>query len=69
MRAHELAAMLDPDSDDYKRVMVAVKFDLGDVEHAQALADASSRTFYEIPAPICLFQMTAEWGPELFLAW
>lgn len=69
MRAHELAAALDPESEDYRRVMAAVKFDLGDVDRAQALANASTRTFFEIPAPICLFQVIAPWGPELYLAW
>jgi hypothetical protein len=58
MRAHELVALLDPESDDYKMVMASVKFDLGDVADAQALAGASSRTLYEIPAPICLFQIS-----------
>lgn len=57
MRAHELAARLPVDSSQYKAVMAAAKFDLGEADKANALSQASSRSFFEIPSPISLFEI------------
>lgn len=77
MRAHEfLSAMVksgidtDFERDLYNDCMAAVKFDLGDMENANAMTDLSSCSFFDIPYPICLFQ--AHWKNDsdycLFLA-
>lgn len=58
MRAHELASRLHQDSDRYKAVMASVKFDLGEAERVMALCSASTGTFFELPAPICLFEVS-----------
>jgi len=57
MRAHELLRAMNPDSPLYHLAMAAVKFDMGELDGAVALAEASSKTFFEIPAPICLFEI------------
>lgn len=57
MRAHELAARLPKESFHYKAVMAATKFDLGEGDKASALSQASSGSFFEIPSPLCLFEV------------
>lgn len=59
-RAHELAAALDPDGEDYRLVMAAVKFDMGAPGEVESLRDLGTGTFWEIPAPLCLFQVDVE---------
>ena len=67
-RAHELIAVLIPESQDYADCMQAVKFDLGDNETVNSMFDVSRHEFFEIPAPICLFQVTQEMDLHFFLA-
>lgn len=57
MRAHDLASRLPVDGSHYKAVMAATKFDLGEGDRACALAKASSQSFFEIPSPLCLFEI------------
>lgn len=67
-RAHELIAALNPECQDYADCMAAVKFDLGDMDKTLGMADVSSFTFFNIPAPVCLFQVTQEMDLHFFLA-
>lgn len=66
--AHQLAAHMNPESEDYRLVMAAVKFDLGPVADVESLARASSGTFMELPAPLCLFQVDMPNGVTFYLA-
>ena len=67
-RAHELLAALNPESGDYKKVVAAIKFDLGEINSVVGMFGASSRMFFNIPAPICLFQVTNDMDLHFFLA-
>lgn len=67
-RAHELIAVLIPESQDYADCMAAVKFDLGDNDAVNRMVDVSRFEFFEIPAPICLFQVTQDMDLHFFLA-
>lgn len=67
-RAHELIAALKPESQDYADCIAAVKFDLGNNETVNRMFDVSRREFFEIPAPICLFQVTQKMDLHFFLA-
>lgn len=68
IKAHELIANLIPDSEEFKNCTVAVKFDFGDLSEVYDLSELSTNTFFEIPAPICLFQVTNETDTTFFLA-
>lgn len=59
MRAHDLIATLQPTSDSYKAAMASIKFDLGEADSVVELASAASGQFFDIPAPVCLFEYTA----------
>ncbi len=67
-RAHELIAVLNPESQDYADCMAAVKFDIGDNHSINRMVEVSRMEFFEIPAPICLFQVTQEMDLHFFLA-
>lgn len=67
-RAHELISVLIPESQDYLDCMAAVKFDLGDNETVNRMVEVSRMEFFEIPAPICLFQVTQDMDLHFFLA-
>ena len=67
-RAHELIAGLIPGSQDYADCMAAVKFDLGDNDAVNRMVCVSRLEFFEIPAPISLFQVTQEMDVHFFLA-
>ena len=67
-RAHELIAALIPESQDYADCMAAVKFDLGDNETVNRMVEVSRMEFFEIPAPICLFQVMQDMDLHFFLA-
>lgn len=56
--AHELIAVLNPESQDYADCMAAVKFDIGDNHSINRMVEVSRMEFFEIPATICLFQVT-----------
>lgn len=57
-RVHELLEGLQRDSQDYKDIASSIKFDLGDVYTLFDMADLSTKTFLNIPFPICVFQFT-----------
>jgi len=67
--AHKLLEALKPDSEDYGRVMRAVKFDLGDYEAAERMASLSTRSFWRAPFPVCLFQWSEGPRVHLLLTW
>ena len=56
MRAHELIATVEPDTELYRRVMAAIKFDLGDFDQVTSISDMSSSCSPEIPYPVCLLE-------------
>ena len=68
IKAHELISNLIPDSDEFKKCTVSTKFDLGDLYEVYDLSEISTHTFFDIPAPICLFQVTNEFDTTFFLA-
>lgn len=68
MRAHELIGTMNPDSPLYGLAMASVKFDMGTLDGAVSLAEASSKSFFEIPAPICLFQIQDHGQVQWYLA-
>src|SRR5690625_4475826 len=59
---------MNPDSQEYADAVVAAKFDLGELEAAWSMAQVSSQKFYELPAEVCLFQITMEQDTYLLLA-
>jgi hypothetical protein len=68
-RAHELMAVLRKDSQEYRDCVEAVKFDLGEAKSVSNMADIATGEFFDIPAPICLFQVVFDDGnPVFFLA-
>lgn len=62
MRAHELLGIMDPDTQTYREIVRAVKFDIGD--RVEELASTSKREFFEIPFSLCLFES----NDKIFLA-
>ena len=67
-RAHELIAALIPECQDYADCIAAAKFDMGDMDRTISMASVSSFKFFNIPAPICLFQITQGMDIHFFLA-
>lgn len=67
-RAHELIAVLKPDCAEYKDAMMAVKFDLGDIDGVDDMAGLSRHEFFKLPSPLCLFQVTHGMDAHMFLA-
>lgn len=59
MLAHELIALCNPDHELYGKLRTSLKFDLGDFEDLEPMAEIGSPEFYETPAPNCLYQV--EW--------
>lgn len=68
MKAHELIAVLAPDSALRNLCTAAVKFDLGDNSSVDSMASVSTKTFHDLPAPICLFEADAGTGTVMVLA-
>lgn len=64
-RAHELMAMLarGPDCQPYSMVAESVKFDLGDTDNFNTLAQLSKVEFLRAPVPLGLYQV----GERMFL--
>ena len=67
-RAHELIAVLRRDTQDYTDCVAAIKFDLGHYDRITEMYEVSRKEFYELPAPLCLFQVTQEMDLHFFLA-
>jgi hypothetical protein len=66
--AHKLLEALKPDSEDYGRVMRAVKFDLGDYDAFDSAASMVKRPeFMRSPFPVCLLQASSSHGVHLWL--
>lgn len=68
MKSHELIAGMDRGSSLYRSAMAAIKFDLGDADSAVAMINASSYSFYKLPAPLCLFEVQVHDQTQWFLA-
>lgn len=66
--AHKLLEALKPDSEDYGRVLRAIKFDLGDYDAFDAAAAMVKRPeFMRAPFPVCLLQSSSTAGIHLWL--
>ncbi len=60
-RFHELftgSRYLTPGTEEYLNCVASTKFDMGEMLDVFDLYDISTRSFFQIPAPICLFQFT-----------
>ena len=67
-KAHELIASLKPDCAEYRDAMMAIMFDLGDIDSVDEMAMLSRNEIFRLPAPTCLFQVTQERDVHMFLA-
>jgi len=71
-KAHELLAMMGDawgeDSSPYKTLVESVKFDLGDFDDVATMVNLSSLQFFNLPAPVSMFQMEDGGATFIFLA-
>lgn len=67
-RFHEIIGAIDPKSATYRDCVAAIKFDLGDMDGFNAMADVGSKQFCRLPAPLCLFQVVMEGNLYVVLA-
>ena len=66
--AHELIVKLKPDSKEYEHCVSSIKFDLGEYDDIIAMSEISTKEFFELPAPICLFQIVHGMDVHMLLA-
>ncbi|WP_425401239.1 hypothetical protein [Algiphilus sp.] len=66
--AHELISKLKPDWQEYEDCISSIKFDLGEIDGITHMALVSKKEFFELPAPVCLFQIKHDNDLHLVLA-
>ena len=68
LKVTKLLEEITPTHSKYQDILESVKFDLGDSEDIDRLYKTSSGTFFQIPFPLCTFQIRVGDKLALFLA-